>query len=263
MRTPLQISLAMNVVLAVGLIFIWLERPKTPAQTTPPVPPAARMLVAGEGAPAKPAAPRGEPAQFRWDQLYSKNYHDYVKNLRAIGCPEPTVRAIVTADVDSVYQIFEHQLEVKLSTLQNGSWSQQLTASGSEQALQDSLQHIPDEETAKIADLLGLKPAPATVASVTPAAPLTAPLVLQNLDLSALNLSADQTQAIAGIRQDFLQETGGANPGSLAPASQAGWHKAQAEADNKLEALLGYNVYARYQTAAYQGMLQNVAPQSP
>ena len=260
MKTPLQISLVMNVVLAGGLFFIWMERPKTTAQTTPPVLSATRMMVEREGAPVKPAMPRAEPAPFQWGLLYSKNYQDYVKNLRAIDCPEPTVRAIVTADVHSVYQIFANQLEQRISQFETASWASQLASASSEAALKNKLQKIPDEETAEIADLLGLKSTSATIAGIAPAASLTAPLVLQNLDLSGLKLSADQTQAIAGIRQDFLQETGGANPGSSSPTSQAVWHKAQAEADNKLEALLGYNTYARYQSVAYQGMLQTVAP---
>src|SRR5437867_1665152 len=34
-----------------------------------------------------------------WRQVESEDYRTYVKNLREIGCPEPTVRDIVTADL--------------------------------------------------------------------------------------------------------------------------------------------------------------------
>ncbi len=40
---------------------------------------------------------------FNWAQLESANYHEYVANLRAIGCPEPTVRDIIIADVNDLF----------------------------------------------------------------------------------------------------------------------------------------------------------------
>ncbi len=40
----------------------------------------------------------GRP-RFDWRQVESPDYRDYVRKLRAIGCPEQTVQDIVTADV--------------------------------------------------------------------------------------------------------------------------------------------------------------------
>lgn len=40
---------------------------------------------------------------FQWQQIESTNYVDYVKNLRSIGCPEQTLRDIVSADVIQAY----------------------------------------------------------------------------------------------------------------------------------------------------------------
>jgi len=39
---------------------------------------------------------------FRWAQLESEDYRDYVVRLRSIGCPEQTIRDIVIADVDKL-----------------------------------------------------------------------------------------------------------------------------------------------------------------
>ncbi len=39
---------------------------------------------------------------FRWAQLESEDYRTYVRRLRAIGCPEQTIRDIVIADVDKL-----------------------------------------------------------------------------------------------------------------------------------------------------------------
>jgi hypothetical protein len=40
--------------------------------------------------------------QFEWGQLESEDYRDYVARLRAIGCPEQTIRDIIIADVDKL-----------------------------------------------------------------------------------------------------------------------------------------------------------------
>src|SRR2546426_2113445 len=36
--------------------------------------------------------------QFRWRQLETEDYRAYIARLRAIGCPEQTIRDIVIAD---------------------------------------------------------------------------------------------------------------------------------------------------------------------
>ena len=57
---------------------------------------------------ARAAAPEAaEPAKplivyqtndFRWSQLESTDYRQYIANLRAIGCPELTLRDIIMTD---------------------------------------------------------------------------------------------------------------------------------------------------------------------
>ncbi|HTD66773.1 MAG TPA: hypothetical protein VK846_09630 [Candidatus Limnocylindria bacterium] len=42
-------------------------------------------------------------AEFRWQQIESANCKAYVANLRAIDCPEETVRDIIAADVNKLY----------------------------------------------------------------------------------------------------------------------------------------------------------------
>ena len=51
-----------------------------------------------------PAAP------FRWSQLEAGDYPTYIANLRAIGCPEETIRDLITADVASQYEEKRRQL---------------------------------------------------------------------------------------------------------------------------------------------------------
>src|SRR5260370_41541655 len=47
------------------------------------------------------AAPRA--ARFDWRQVESPDYKEYIANLRAIGCPEKTIKEIVTADVNDLF----------------------------------------------------------------------------------------------------------------------------------------------------------------
>jgi hypothetical protein len=40
---------------------------------------------------------------FTWEQIESTNYVIFVKNLRAVGCPEQTIRDIILAEVNRIY----------------------------------------------------------------------------------------------------------------------------------------------------------------
>jgi len=41
--------------------------------------------------------------KFHWSQIESTDYLAYIENLRAIGCPEETIRDIIVADVNKLY----------------------------------------------------------------------------------------------------------------------------------------------------------------
>lgn len=40
---------------------------------------------------------------FTWQEVESRDYVTYIKNLRDIGCPDSTIRDIIVADVDELY----------------------------------------------------------------------------------------------------------------------------------------------------------------
>ncbi|HZV35964.1 MAG TPA: hypothetical protein VFB72_15420, partial [Verrucomicrobiae bacterium] len=42
---------------------------------------------------------------FSWQEIESADYPAYIANLRAIGCPEPTIRDIIVADVNQLYAV--------------------------------------------------------------------------------------------------------------------------------------------------------------
>jgi len=47
--------------------------------------------------------PTPRPAPFNWRQVESPDYKEYLANLRAIGCPEKTIKEIIVADVNDLF----------------------------------------------------------------------------------------------------------------------------------------------------------------
>src|SRR5436853_7347407 len=41
--------------------------------------------------------------RINWASIESTNYHTYITNLRAIGCPEETVRDIIITDISKLF----------------------------------------------------------------------------------------------------------------------------------------------------------------
>jgi hypothetical protein len=74
------------------------HRPPGPLATAPITPAAGTPGPGGETAVVRTNWPK-----FDWRQIESEDYRTYVKNLRAIGCPEETVRDIVSADLLQAY----------------------------------------------------------------------------------------------------------------------------------------------------------------
>ena len=152
MKMTLNISLLLSLGLAAALILYRWDGRKAPS-----MPPAvsAQTCTAIAIAPPLPVSDPPKPTPFNWSQLASADYRTYVKNLRRIGCPEPTLRAIVTADVDAKYRQRSNELEKKLDDLNNGSWTVQLGSYQDQQALKLELEKLPAAETSEINTFLG------------------------------------------------------------------------------------------------------------
>ena len=243
MKTTLRVSMLLNLGLLTALIFLWAN-PRREAPVPPPAVPkveAPPPTVAVSTPPIVRTVVETKP--FHWDQLVSTNdYRVFVANLRRIGCPEPTVEDIVRGDAERFY--FAKRTEMNVDGTKPGPWSAQA-------------------QMEMVAFLLGQTPE--TVVAATPAPPvrspkempLSMPLVLQNVDLKALGLDDEQTQMVANVRQDFLQQTGGMNQDTNSPAYRQRWQEAQLSADGMLQAMLGNDIYQRYQVLAFQTSLVN------
>jgi hypothetical protein len=246
MKTVAGILILTSVVLA-GVVIALLAGRRAEIPSIPVV--SAPEAVAEPSAPAV-MAPKPEP--FRWSQLEATDYPTYVANLRAIGCPEQTLRDIITADVDeAIYAPKRDEMKRKEPA----------------QSLERALLELKRGEDRFIASLLGTAPSESesteTVAATQrPArgpsdAPVTVPLVFQNIDPVAAGLGTNMAGVVASVRQRFLQELGSQQDPND-PAYRERWKKAQADADSQLRGMIGLRAFQAYQYRARVAAAQTV-----
>jgi len=201
------------------------------------------------GATAFPS--RGAAAKtraFQWNELESTDYRVYIANLRRIGCPEQTIRDIITAD---------------LAGAAVGLRTDRKPARGAAAKINPALDAA---DRAVLADLLDVPVsseqslATAVVAEASPEraqrrnnrrGKIAMPLVFENVDPVVLNLNGPQIAAIENLRQQFVDSIGGSDQNPNDPTYRDRWLKAQPEADGLLWWTLGSSGYQRYQMEAY------------
>ena len=99
----LLISIVANLVCFVGLFWLSTDRQSStePSQPVPAGEPVSSGQAIGQAAP--PERIVREVERFRWSQIESDDYKEYIQNLRDIGCPEETIRNLVKQDLDKYY----------------------------------------------------------------------------------------------------------------------------------------------------------------
>ena len=99
----LMISILANLVCFVGLFWLSTDRQSStePSQPVPAGEPVSSGQALGQTAP--PERIVREVERFRWSQIESDDYKEYIQNLRDIGCPEETIRNLVKQDLDKYY----------------------------------------------------------------------------------------------------------------------------------------------------------------
>jgi hypothetical protein len=254
MKTVLKISILLNMTLLGGLIFVAVDGRKPISRP---------ILVMAENKPQTMDAVRTEhqassgmkPAPFSWSQLESADYHTYIKNLRGIGCPEPTVQAIVAADVRNHYNAKYQELEQKLKALDDAPLSKRLASYNDRQALVAELQKLPGEEASMSADLQAVQTASTqaaarTMAGIQSREEPVLPLVFQNVDLAKLNLNGRQIKLVSNLREEFVDAIGGLNQNPNDPAYLQHWQIAQPEMDRTTMGMFGFTAFMNYQLEA-------------
>ena len=157
----LALSLLLNVGLAV-VIGLLVQRPSTgnPAEkavagATPKTNTVAVM--SEKPAPsAQPVAPKAG-LKFDWRMVESADYRQYITNLRAIGCPKETIRDIITADVNKLYE--SRRKEITASTNKFEYWKTGNPLAGIlDPDRMEKEQALNKEKRALLRELLGVEP---------------------------------------------------------------------------------------------------------
>ena len=101
-RVAILLSLGLNVALVVAAYRL-TRKQLVPAPETLVIEAFTnRAPEAAEVAHARLPSP-GTSARFHWGMVESRDYRTYIANLRAIGCPEPTIRDLIYADVSELF----------------------------------------------------------------------------------------------------------------------------------------------------------------
>ena len=104
MKGLLSISLCLNLLLISGVAFLVHKRQAPHSASVRPNRVAQPSRTMGSNSPIDPPAQLAATnTPFHWSQIESDDYVRYVANLRAIGCPEPILRSILTADINELY----------------------------------------------------------------------------------------------------------------------------------------------------------------
>ena len=166
-------------------------------------------------APSRPGT--ATAGQFKWSQVEAGDYPTYIANLRRAGCPERTLREIITADVADLYGQKRQELGLDKAGLWTGRWSW-------------------NEEAAFIAALFGETPDSNPGSRPLGNSPVgevaaSLPLVFQTKALDSLELNDEQKADLDWLRGQFLRDIGGLNQDPSAPGYLERWQKAQPKID--------------------------------
>jgi hypothetical protein len=154
LKALVAISLALNAALAVA----YFTR-SAPA-------PAPAPATASSSAPAKPAAPKEKKVvvtqvvtnetvkKIDWRMVESDDYKKYIANLRAIGCPEETIKDIIMADINKLFEQRKKDLKKEGEGFKFWKTGQPLLAGMSEEKMKQQ-KELADEKRALLKELLG------------------------------------------------------------------------------------------------------------
>ncbi len=277
-HAALLASLAGNMVLAGCVLVMWKKgaaHVKQPAFSAEVV----------EKAGKENEAPVQEPVTppFHWRHLDAPDFPTFVKNLRAVGCPEATIRDIIQGELAEIYAARRQEAERELATAPEIA----------HEVLKERLQKMTVEETSLLASLTndGAMSGPATTGDqtgppaaavknaemaagqqeqggtvLTPAAFLVGndpgqPGTMNEISLRPTDpaLDAATAQVIGGIRDGFASSLAGAGNDPSSVFYRQRWLAAQRQSDEIYSSLFGGDGFVRAQAEAAQKQAQGLA----
>jgi hypothetical protein len=95
---------------------------------------------------------------FGWQMVESEDYRKYIANLRAIGCPEETIRDIIVADVNKLFD--QRKKEITASTNKFEYWKagNMFADSVMDPDRIEKMQALTKEKRSLLKELLGVDP---------------------------------------------------------------------------------------------------------
>ncbi len=146
------LSLCLN-----GALAILLWQKIHPAPTLTAAPTAANTAQAIPARPVEPAPPKVS-RQFDWRLVESEDYRKYIANLRAIGCPEETLRDIIIADVNKLFESRQRALNQSTNKFEYWKPGRQMFANLMNEETLKQQQTLTKEKRAVLKELLGVEP---------------------------------------------------------------------------------------------------------
>ena len=263
-------SFVMNLMLLAALIVLWQGRrePVPAVAAAMPVRPVKTTDL------VKAPEPVAKATTFQWRQLDAPDFATYVKNLRAIGCPELTIRDIVTGELAEIY---EQKRQMAATT-------------GSGALLEAEMSRLKTEQTQLLAHLTA--PAASTVpssASVTAenqpstatydkndtqavkqaaASPVSVPAAFTYGTTASTALAQDGSQvmlaagvaetqlppaattALQQLQSDFVAALGDTVQNPDSPVYRQRWNTAQRDSDERFSSLFGGDAFIKTQIEA-------------
>jgi hypothetical protein len=113
-----------------------------------------REVVKQESAAGASAVP-----SFHWTEVESADYKEYISRLRAVQCPEETVRDIIVADINKLYAPREAPFKLVVDTPEDssGDWHADRPRRQANFERRKQLHAIQREKNALLKELLGME----------------------------------------------------------------------------------------------------------
>ena len=226
----LPISLVANVGLTMALLWRCFVPGESSRSTAVAPLPAQKTVLAAAPSVAATPTPAPSTAPFNWRQLESPDFPTFIVRLRAIGCPETTLRDIVKGELDEIYAERRRQADGRGTTLARLAQEEEIALSQLLGGPSTGAQAPPSENAEPQLGPRGRR------RSVTSGPPVM-PLAFQDVDPTDSTMTNSQRTALDQLKQSFLEEVGGGNPSD--PEYMAKWQTAQPLLDQQLQTLLG------------------------
>ena len=218
----LVLSLAVNVLL--GVLYY-----RANSASAVPVEAVAATAVAPKSASSTSVITlAGKTNVLDWQSVESGDYKEYIANLRKIGCPEETIRDIIVADVDKLFESKRKAIAKKKPPVEFWKTGMQMFTAQIDQETIKQRQELRAERRALIKELLGTDvPDKPEMANLNPLGDL--------LDFLPESKQSELVQAMERFQAKALEAVGKGTPDS---EDMKNLQKIQKEMDEELARIL-------------------------